>query len=182
MFFFQDEHVNEVEEEGKQISYRKIVDKCPLTFDGAYGLTKANHSIEFCENKEIKRMYLFSHFIWKHRIKIVYARRLMQALADEQDPRITKLFDENENVINEICKVQCPFFNKKMNSSRNTQGRVAKVRCQHQSIALTSLKYHLIHHHRVARSLATKLVHSFEEHRRKADICLTPLIPSTLSE
>ncbi|CAF3914086.1 unnamed protein product [Rotaria sordida] len=37
-------HVNE-KQERRQISYRKLIDKCPLTFDGAYGLTAANHSI-----------------------------------------------------------------------------------------------------------------------------------------
>ncbi|CAF4159634.1 unnamed protein product [Rotaria sordida] len=37
-------HVNE-KQERRQISYRKLIDKYPLTFDGAYGLTAANHSI-----------------------------------------------------------------------------------------------------------------------------------------
>ncbi|CAF3963825.1 unnamed protein product, partial [Rotaria sp. Silwood1] len=45
--FFQDQHVNEEQKKYKRKSCRKIVDECPLTFDGAYGLTKANHSIEF---------------------------------------------------------------------------------------------------------------------------------------
>jgi len=54
--------------------------------------------------------------MYKHRIKKVYAQRLVRAIDDNQDPRKTKLFDENENVVNHFYMVPCPFFIGRINS------------------------------------------------------------------
>ncbi|CAF5144940.1 unnamed protein product, partial [Rotaria sp. Silwood1] len=37
------------------------------------------------------------------------ARRLVGAIVKNKDPMITKLFDENEDVINHFYKISCPF-------------------------------------------------------------------------
>ncbi|CAF5113638.1 unnamed protein product, partial [Rotaria sp. Silwood1] len=116
LFFFQDEHVNDKTKKRKRKSCRKIYAKCPLTFDGAYGLTKTNHSIEFCEHKTTRRIELYFHFLYTHQLKKVCAERLIRAVADHKDSRITKLFDENEDVINHSYKVSCPFFHGQVNS------------------------------------------------------------------
>ncbi|CAF2725703.1 unnamed protein product [Rotaria sp. Silwood2] len=160
-----DQHVNEEEEERKRTSYRKIFGECPLTFNGAYGLTKANHSIKFCEHRKYNRIELYGHFISKHELKEVYAKRLIRAVADNQDPWITKLFDENENVIDHFYKVSCPLFNEQINSLRSTRQNVVTVPCRCRLIPLKSLKRHLLLNHKVSNPLAQKLVDAFKEQR-----------------
>ncbi|CAF1213137.1 unnamed protein product [Rotaria sordida] len=105
----QDQYINEKQEKYKLKSYRYIFNTCPLTFDGAYGLTKANHSIKFCKHETTRRIELYFHFTRKHQLKKIYAQRLVQAIANNQDPHITKLFNENEDVLDHFYKVQCPF-------------------------------------------------------------------------
>ncbi|CAF4314203.1 unnamed protein product, partial [Rotaria sordida] len=33
-----------------------IVSQCPLTFNGAYGLSEENHSIKFCEYEQNRQI------------------------------------------------------------------------------------------------------------------------------
>ncbi|CAF1208686.1 unnamed protein product [Rotaria sp. Silwood1] len=107
----EDHHVNEEQKKLERKSCRKISDECPLTFDGAYGLTQATHSIEFCEHDKTCQIGLYQHFIKKHKLKEVYAQRLMRAVADNKDSKTTKLFDGIENVIDHCYKVPGPFTN-----------------------------------------------------------------------
>ncbi|CAF3158205.1 unnamed protein product, partial [Rotaria sp. Silwood2] len=173
-----DQHENEVEVVDKQILYRSIVKKCSLTFDGAYGLTQANHSIEFCDHRTTRRIELYLHFMYKHRIKKVYAQRLVRAVADNKDPRKTKLFDENENVIDHFYKVACPFFHGRINSLKSSQQNVMVSPCQRRLIAFNRLTYHLRHSHKISKSSAQKIVDGFKKDRAKNDIALAPLITS----
>jgi len=176
----QDQHVNEIEEEeGKQMSCRKIVDTCPLTFDGAYGLTQANHSIEFCEHGTTRRIELYLHFMYKHHIKKVYVQRLVRAIADNQDPRKTKLFDGNENVIDHFYKVPCPFFYERINSLKDSQRNISVPPCRRRLVALYKLTRHLQLNHKLSNSSAKKIVDGFKKDRTKNDIALASLIPST---
>ncbi|CAF3904693.1 unnamed protein product [Rotaria sp. Silwood1] len=177
----QDEHVNE-EKKPKQKPYRRIFRKCPLTFNGAYGLTEANHSIEFCEHGKTRRIELYSHFIHKHQLKKIYVRRLVRAVVDDQDPRITKLFDGSENVINHFYKIPCPICCGQINSSEYTRQNIVTVPCQPRLVPLHNFKQHLQHSHKISNSLAQKLVDSFKQNSTKNDIDLTQLIPSTSSK
>ncbi|CAF4843052.1 unnamed protein product [Rotaria sp. Silwood1] len=179
LMFANDQHVNEEEEKRKRKPYRKIFGECPLTFNGAYGLTKANHSIEFCEHGTTRRIELYFHFIRKHRLKKVYAQRLVRAIVDDQDPRKTKLFDRNENVINHFYKVPCPFFYEQINSSEYTRQNIATVPCQLRLVTLHNFKQHLRLNHKISNLLAQKLVDSFKKSQAKKDINLASLIPST---
>ncbi|CAF4087448.1 unnamed protein product [Rotaria sp. Silwood2] len=178
----QDQHVNEEEEKRKRKPYRKFFHECPLTFNGAYGLTKANHSIEFCEHGKTRQIELYFHFIRKHRLKKVYAQRLVRAVVDDQDPRITELFDGNENVIDEFHKVPCPFFYGQINSSEYTLQNIVTAPCQHRLVTLHNFKQHLRLNHKISNSLAQKLVDGFKQNQTKNDIDLTPLISSTSSK
>ncbi|CAF1430810.1 unnamed protein product [Rotaria sp. Silwood1] len=154
LMFANDQHVNEEEEKRKRKPYRKIFGECPLTFNGAYGLTKANHSIEF-------------------------SQRLVRAIVDDQDPRKTKLFDRNENVINHFYKVPCPFFYEQINSSEYTRQNIATVPCQLRLVTLHNFKQHLRLNHKISNLLAQKLVDSFKKSQAKNDTNLASLIPST---
>ncbi|CAF1246724.1 unnamed protein product [Rotaria sp. Silwood1] len=87
------------------------MDECPLTFDGAYGLTQANHSIEFCQYEKVCEIRFYDHFTKKHKLKDVCVKRLIETVVDNLDPRATKLFNENENIIDYFRKVPCPFIN-----------------------------------------------------------------------
>ncbi|CAF1429737.1 unnamed protein product [Rotaria sordida] len=175
----QDDHINEETTKRKRKSFRKLYAKCPLTFDGAYGLTKANHSIEFCEHGTTRRIELYYHFIYTHQLKKVYAQRLIQAIADHKDSRMTKLFDENEDVINHFYKVSCPFSHGQVNSLKHNGQNVIISPCQYRSITFHKLAYHLRLSHKISKSLAEKLVDDFKKNRIENDIVLTPLISST---
>ncbi|CAF1075713.1 unnamed protein product [Rotaria sordida] len=163
----QDEQINEEQKKYERKPYRNISDVCPLTFDGAYGLTKANHSIKLCEHRIHHRIGLYAHFICKHQLKEVYARRLIQAVANNQDPTITKLFDENENVIDHFYKVSCPFLNRRINSTRYVGQNVITVPCRCRAIPLMSLKRHLLCNHKISSRLAKRLVDGFKARRKK---------------
>ncbi|CAF1478323.1 unnamed protein product, partial [Rotaria sordida] len=162
-----DQHINEEEEKRKQKLYRKIVGECPLTFNGAYGLTKANHSIEFCDYGKNHRIQLYNHFIKKHKLKEVCAQRLVQAIIDNQGSRMTKLFDENENVIDQSYNVLCPFTNGQINLPGNSQHRGTRIPCRRRVVPLNVLKCHLQYHHNISNLLAQKLVDGFKEIRTK---------------
>ncbi|CAF5168313.1 unnamed protein product, partial [Rotaria sp. Silwood1] len=76
-----------------------IIDECSLRFDGTFALTKANHSIEFCQYEEDDQVRLYNHFLRKHKLQEVYVRRLIEAVTNNQDPRTAKLFNEYEIVL-----------------------------------------------------------------------------------
>ncbi|CAF4361067.1 unnamed protein product, partial [Rotaria sordida] len=99
-----------------------IFNTCPLTFDGAYGLTKANHSIKY-----------------------------LQVIANNQDPHITKLLNENEDVLDHFYKVQCPFV----------------LPYQRRLVVLYKLKHHLRATHKMSNSLVQKLVDDFKKKLNK---------------
>jgi hypothetical protein len=154
--------------------YRNRVDKCPLTFDGAYGLTQSNHSIEFCAHETTRPIELYLHFMYKHKIKKIYAQRLVRAIVGNQDPRKTKLFDENENVINHSYKVPCPFYSGERNSLKHSRRNVSIPPCQYRLIAFHRLTYHLQFTHKISKSLTQKLVDDLKKDRTKNEIALAP--------
>ncbi|CAF2725304.1 unnamed protein product [Rotaria sp. Silwood2] len=176
-----DQHVNE-ENKPKQKPYRRIFRKCPLTFNGAYGLTEANHSIEFCKQGKTRQFELYIHFINKHRLKNVYAQRLVRAVVERQDPRITKLFNKNENVINHFYKVPCPICCGQINSSEYNERNGVTVTCKPRFIILHQLKQHLQRDHKVSSLLANKLVDDIKENQTKNDSDSVLLVPSTSSK
>ncbi|CAF1294558.1 unnamed protein product [Rotaria sordida] len=159
----KDQYVNEEEKKRKRKPYRKIFGKCPLTFNGAYGLTQANHSIKFCCYEKNYQTQLYNHFIKKHKLKEVCAQRLIQAIISNQDPMITKLFNENENVIDQFYNVLCPFSNGQINLPENSQHRGTHIPCRRRIIPLNVLECHLQYHHNISNLLAQKLVNSFKE-------------------
>ncbi|CAF4475120.1 unnamed protein product, partial [Rotaria sp. Silwood2] len=179
MEFDKDKYVNEEKKKSKRKSYRAIVDECPLTFDGTYGLTKSNHSIEFCENEKDCRVLLYNHFIRKHKLKEVCAQRLTEAVADNLDPRITKLFNENESIIDYLWEVPCPFINGPLDLPEYRQKYTKNIPCSHKSVRLDHLKNHLRCHHHIENRFAQKLVDVFKELRSKYNTTTSLLIPST---
>ncbi|CAF3635201.1 unnamed protein product [Rotaria sp. Silwood1] len=173
-FFLQDDHVNEKTKKRKRKSCRNIYGKCPLTFDGAYGLTKVNHSIEFCQHKTTRRIELYFHFIYTHQLKKNYAERLIRAVADHKDSRITKLFDENEDVINHSYKVSCPFFHGQVNSIKYNGENITIPSCQRRFVTFHRLAYHLRFNHKISEPLVRKLVDDFKKNSIENNLALTP--------
>ncbi|CAF3923912.1 unnamed protein product [Rotaria sp. Silwood2] len=163
----QDEHVNEEKVKHKRKSFKKTIGKCPLTFDGAYGLTKANHSVEFCKHNTTRLLTLHLHFMNKHKLKSAHSQRLIRAVVANQDPRKTKLFHRNENVINCFDNVPCPFFSGQMNSSNYTRQNETTMLCQLRLVSLNVFKRHLQRRHDISDSLAQKLFDDFKKSRTK---------------
>ncbi|CAF1452835.1 unnamed protein product [Rotaria sordida] len=165
--FFQDQHLNKKRKKRKRISRSKIFAECPLTFDGAYGLTQANHSIKFCEHGKKRRVGIYQHFLNKHKLKEVYAQRLIRAVADNQDPKITELFDGNEDVIDHFYRVQCPFTNGRVHLPGYSLQSISNVPCRRHLVPLNALKYHLRKYHHASQALAQKLLDDFKKIRTK---------------
>ncbi|CAF5003370.1 unnamed protein product, partial [Rotaria sp. Silwood1] len=163
----QDQYVNEKHVKHKLKSYRYIFNTCPLTFDGAYGLTEANHSIKFCKHETTRRIELYFHFTRKHQLKKIYAQRLVQAIVNNEDPHIIKLFNENEDVLDHFYKVQCPFVYENINTLNYSQQKVNILPCQHRLVVLYKLKHHLRVTHKISNSLAQKLVNEFKNKLNK---------------
>ncbi|CAF0969672.1 unnamed protein product [Rotaria sordida] len=159
----KNQDVNEGQNKKKAISFSTYFGQCPLKFDGAYGLTKAQHSIDLCLNRKPRRIGLYGHFIGKHKLKAACARRLVQAIIKHKDPMITKLFDENEDVINHFYQISCPFRNGMINLFGYNTKAISHVPCGFRSVIFSTLKFHLKHHHNVSSEVAQILVNYFKE-------------------
>jgi len=122
--------------------------RCPLTFDGAFGINKSDHSICFCSKTKVRKFNLYQHLTNKHQLKRIYARRLIKALKDNLDPKTIILFDSNEDIIDPLYRLKKKQF--------------SNIPCQCRPIALPDLKSHLKHHHRLSNSLAKKLVEYYK--------------------
>ncbi|CAF3847814.1 unnamed protein product [Rotaria sordida] len=171
----KDQDINEEQNKKKRGEYRNLYDRCPLTFDGAYGLTKAKYSIKFCEHGKNRRIGLYHHFMKKHKLKEIYARRLARAVANNQDPMITKLFDENEDVIDHFYKLPCPFRDEHTQLPGYNQKNILNVPCRFHAIPLNTLKYHLRHYHHVSNRISQELIDCFKEIQMKNDVILSEL-------
>ncbi|CAF2986365.1 unnamed protein product, partial [Rotaria sp. Silwood2] len=159
----ENQHVNEKQKKRQQASYKKFVGKCPFTFDGAYGLTEANHSITLCQHRRHHQIHLYKHLIRAHRLKEVYVLRLIQAVANNQDPRITKLFDEKENVISHNYKVPCPFSYEQINSSKYTEDNLVIPSCGCRFVPFYTLRGHLRQHHKISNKLIRQIFDDLKE-------------------
>ncbi|CAF4333107.1 unnamed protein product [Rotaria sp. Silwood2] len=103
----------------------------------------------------------------QHKLNRVYIQRLQQAIAANKDPRKTKLFHRNENVIDCFNNVPCPFFSEQMNSSNYTRQNEAIMLCQLRLVPIPVFKRHLQLSHNISDSLAQKLYDDFRGSRKK---------------
>ncbi|CAF1064999.1 unnamed protein product [Adineta steineri] len=140
---------------------------CPLTFDGAFGLTVANHSMRFCTNKTNRPIGLYGHFIGRHELKPIYARYLLKAISNNEDPKTTKLFSENEHVINHLCKIPCPFNKNMVHLFQYATTNIKGAPCQRSEMTPYVLNSHLQYYHHVTDSVARTLVDQSKEIQMK---------------
>ncbi len=136
---------------------------CPLTFDGAFGFTKEKHSIEFCSVKHIFRRNLMGHFTLKHNIKKTYARQLYQAMQYGKDPKTTKLFNEDEDVMDRDRRISCPFTNKMVHLIGCCPTQSKNIPCQMKSVGSFRLMYHLKTTHGLTHDVAKRIVKIYKE-------------------
>ncbi|CAM2724328.1 unnamed protein product [Rotaria socialis] len=168
----KDQNVNKEQKKRERRLCTSSYGKCPLTFDGAFGLTQTNHSITLCKHEKNHETVLYGHFINKHRLKAACAVSLVKAIADKQDPRITKLFDGNETVVNLKYSVLCPCRNGRIDVPGYSRQKGKNVRCQRRLVPFNALKYHLRNHHYISKQLAQKLVDDLKEITTENDIVL----------
>ncbi|CAF3738670.1 unnamed protein product [Rotaria sp. Silwood1] len=159
-----------------------IIDECPLRFDGAFGLTKANHSIEFCQYEEDDQIRLYDHFLRKHKLQEVYVRRLIEAVTNNQDPRTTKLFNEYEIVLDHFYHVPCPFSNGRLDLSEYNQTYLKNIPCSRHRLRFDELKFHLRRHYNVCNGYAQKLIDVFKQIRAKHNTLSVPQNSSMILE
>ena len=93
-----------------------------------------------------------------HRLKPVYARRLVEAIINEQDLITTKLFNDDEDIIDHFHKIPCPFNDGTMNLLGYNSKKILRVPCPTESIVHYKLKTHLKTYHKLPASIA-QIVH-----------------------
>ncbi|CAF1216274.1 unnamed protein product [Adineta steineri] len=154
-----DNEQNEV----KSMSINGLRGICPLTFNGAFGLTIANHSMDFCSKKKTRPIGLYGHFINKHELKPIYARCLLKAISNNEDPKTAKIFDENDHVIDRSSNIPCPFSKNMVHLIQCSRKNIKKVPCPYIPLKIPALYMHLKHYHGVSCSLARTLVAQSKE-------------------
>lgn len=154
---------------------RTFFGKFPLVFDGAFGLTKLNHGIELYQPVVKQRFELYGHFIRKHKLKKDCAQRLLDSIVNEQNPTTAKLFEQNENVLDPVYKVRCPFTNGTINIPGYNLKNIKGVPWRSNGIRCQAYKHHLIAHHGVCKSLAQRLANDLKEILTRANTTITPV-------
>lgn len=141
---------------------------CPFTFDGAFGLTKAMHSIKLCPSDHIVRGNLVGHLMLKHKLQKSSARRVYQAALKGKDPRTTKLFHANDVVINKGERILCPFHNTRIHFIDCCPTQSSRIPCQVKPIENLYLVSHLKGHHRLTAEVARQIAQNYREKLAKA--------------
>ncbi|CAM2719083.1 unnamed protein product [Rotaria socialis] len=122
------------------------------------GKTSTNHSIRLCGAQKHRRIYLYQHFRRLHHLKEVYAQRLMRAIAADLDPRITKLFHENEDPIIHSYDIPCPFSYEQINSPKYTEQNLDIPTCGTRFVKLYTFESHLRRYHKISSRLTQKIL------------------------
>jgi hypothetical protein len=108
---------------------------------------------------------LVSHFVHQHKIKRPLAHRLYQAVKQGQNPKTTKLFNENEDVIdparNDI--IQCPFSNSRIDLIGQCPAQSRRIPCSFESVPYAQLTPHLKRHHKLSIPMARKISKIYKE-------------------
>ncbi|CAF1048799.1 unnamed protein product [Rotaria sp. Silwood1] len=141
------------------INYRGL---CPLTFDGAFGLTKAKHLIRLCNSQTISQRILYSHFVHIHSIEANYAKRLIKAIQQGQDPKITKLFSDDEDIFNKNDKLVCPFYDSTTNPFRCHPKQIPNIPCYFRWTNFQYFISHLITAHHLTKTAIKKIVDGYK--------------------
>lgn len=137
--------------------------QCPLLFDGAFGLTEANHSIKLCPIGSKVRRNLVGHFTIKHNLKKIHARRLYDAIKNNQNPRTEILFSENEDVIDHGRFIPCPFSYSMINGTECHAPPSRKIPCSYDSITIFCLVRHLTKYHDFPLHIAQQIKKKHQE-------------------
>jgi hypothetical protein len=102
----------------------------------------------------------------KHKLGSIHARRLIEAIAKNQDPMTTKLFDDNDDIINHSYRIECPFRKGIIHLfDCDKKKNIIQVPCKRQSIIAGSLRSHLKYSHHLSKTLATKLAQHYKDNR-----------------
>ena len=113
-------------------------------------------------------MNLYDHFRGIHKLTSTFARRLIEATQKKCDPRTTKLVDNNEDIIDYSCMIECPFKNGNIHlfDCQNKEN-IQKVPCKRELMYVASLKSHLLHAHRLPRGFAHKISQYYKDNQTR---------------
>ncbi len=105
------------------------------------------------------------HFTQKHKIKKPLARRLYQAIKRGENPKTTKLFNENEDVIDPVRNriIQCPFSNSMINLIGQCPAQSRKIPCSSKRVKYIHLTLHLKQYHNLTSPMAKKISKIYKE-------------------
>ena len=135
---------------------------CPLTFDGAFGVTKAKHSLHLCSVETVPKSRLFEHFVNTHSLRVRYAKLLVKAIVQGQDPKMVKVFKDHANIIKFTDKILCPFKGHTSNPFRCHPKRIPNTPCYFKSMTLKRLIRHLSKTHHLTDRAIQYIVDDYE--------------------
>ncbi|CAF3996586.1 unnamed protein product [Rotaria magnacalcarata] len=160
-----DRHLDNLDAAIKPISSSSIINYCglcPLTFDGAFGLTKAKHLIRLCNSQAARRQVLYSHFIHIHSMGAIYAKRLVKAILHGQDPNTTKLFRDDEDIVNKTSKFVCPFYGRTTNPFPCHPKKIPNTPCYFHPTSSECFTSHLIISHHLTNSAIKTIIKGYK--------------------
>jgi hypothetical protein len=100
---------------------------------------------------------LYRHLVKFHKLTLPSIQIICQAIQNDQDPSKEILFQSNDNVIDKINQIECPFsvYNNNSLIQPNSSQRFCRRLKPQLGVAL---RYHLINFHRMNSSNADKLI------------------------
>lgn len=110
--FFRTNDVD-VEENAKKIRASDFRSFCPLIENNVFGITTNRHGVRLCSTRNRRTFRLHEHFRRFHHLKSSASLTIVRAMIKGDDPKIKRLFDENQQILNveQFREVICPLEN-----------------------------------------------------------------------
>ncbi|CAF0930010.1 unnamed protein product [Adineta steineri] len=168
-----------VKKEEKPITICKIEDNirktyvCPLTRPNVFGI-KSEHNIRLdCDGSTYMKYYLTKHFEYYHRMLPTCAIRLRDAIINDQLSEETKLFSDNEIIINQEYHFDCPLTDSKnIFGARSTISTLMHIPCTKKQLTFPSMINHLRLYHKMKSDVARKIVEALKNKSLHSDLIL----------
>ena len=147
-----------VSPQNKSTSARHCGGECPFWLDGAFGLSQELHGMYLCERKKF-RPNLFRHLLKCHKLTRSAADTICQAISKRENPLGTILFKPNDIVLDQVNHFLCPFSVHNNNKDTSLIEKKAERACRSSKPQFAhSLRYHLLHTHRMSLSKAEQIL------------------------
>jgi len=146
---------------------------CPLIQPNVFGI-KLEHNIRFdCDGLTLNKYNLSKHFENYHRMLPECALRLRDAIINGQRSDQTKLFSENEIILNQEFFVDCPLTDPtNIFGARSYIHTLIHIPCTRKQLTIPSMMNHFRIYHRMRFDVAKILFHEMKTKTLHSDLIL----------